>query len=97
MKEQHLTKKDWESIQQPLAKDGFTNSTFDKLYSHKTKNPFKGTDRDRNNKKNWVKVDEEPQVDLCPICGKNKFLDQEICGDCFLNNKKIPCKRKPKK
>lgn len=89
-----MSKEDFNSIQQPLEKDGWSNPTFDKLYSHKTKNPFKGTDRDRVNKKNWVKID-EPNIDRCPLCGKNKFIDQEICGDCFLN-KKMPCK-KPKK
>jgi ribosomal protein L32 len=78
-----MNKQDWESIQQPLAKDGFTNSTFDKLYSHKTKNPYKGTDRNRNNKKNWTTLD-EPNIDKCPKCKGNKFIDQKICGSCFM-------------
>ena len=38
--------KDLRSIQQPLDKDGFTNSVFDKLYPDK--NPWRGTERDRN-------------------------------------------------
>ena len=45
-----LSNADLASMQQPLAKDGYSNESFDKLYGHKTKNPFKGTERDRGRK-----------------------------------------------
>jgi len=45
---QILTGKDEDAIQQPLDnKTGRTNPRFDKLYGHKTKNPWAGTERDR--------------------------------------------------
>lgn len=44
------TGKELADIQQPLAKDGFTNPYFDKLYGKK-KNPWAGTERDRSNRK----------------------------------------------
>lgn len=36
--------------QQPLEGDGYSNNEFDRLYGHKTKNPFHYTERDRRNK-----------------------------------------------
>ena len=44
-----LTGKDLADIQQPLSKDGYSNDHFDKLYGE-DKNPYKDTERDRNNK-----------------------------------------------
>jgi len=44
-----LSKKDLEDIQQPISKDGYSNPHFDRLYG-KDKNPYTGTERDRNNK-----------------------------------------------
>ena len=43
------TTKELADIQQPISKDGYTNSYFNKLYG-KDKNPYTGTDRDRSNK-----------------------------------------------
>lgn len=49
---QILSNDDLASIQQPLdRKTGRTNPVFDKLYGHKTKNPWHGTERDIKNKK----------------------------------------------
>ncbi len=44
-----LSGRDLADIQQPLAKDGYTNPHFDKLYG-KENNPSTGTERDRKNK-----------------------------------------------
>jgi hypothetical protein len=43
---------DMKDIQQPLDyKTGWSNPTFDKLYGHRTKNPYHGTERDIKNRK----------------------------------------------
>jgi hypothetical protein len=65
-----LTKKDWESIQQPLSKDGYTNPDFDRLYSHKTKNPFKETERDRSKRKPQILGGFGDGSNKCSLCGK---------------------------
>lgn len=55
-----LTKQEWESIQQPLDyKTGRSNPEFDRLYGHKTKNPFTGTERDVKNKRVRVFLGED--------------------------------------
>lgn len=47
-----LSDADVAAMQQPLDnKTGRTNPLFDKLYGHKTKNPWSGTERDVKNKK----------------------------------------------
>ena len=50
---QVLTSKDLADIQQPLDKDGWSSSRFDELYG-KNKNPYKGSERDRKNRKDIV-------------------------------------------
>jgi hypothetical protein len=41
-------------------KTGKVNPNFDKLYSHKTKNPFWGTERDKNkDRKEYIKTKDE--------------------------------------
>ncbi|RLG68519.1 MAG: hypothetical protein DRO11_08995 [Methanobacteriota archaeon] len=45
-----LTAKELDDIQQPIDKDGYTNDRFDELYG-KDKNPWRGTERDRSNRK----------------------------------------------
>ncbi len=45
-----LTNKELADVQQPIDKDGYTNDCFDKLYG-KEKNPWRGTERDRSNRK----------------------------------------------
>lgn len=40
------TGQDSKELIQPLGKDGYSNPAFDKLYGHKTINPFWGTERD---------------------------------------------------
>ena len=45
-----MTGRDLADIQQPLSKDGYSNPHFDRLYG-KDKNPYKGTERDRDNKR----------------------------------------------
>lgn len=60
--EKKLSKKDWESIQQPIdyKKTGKVNPEFDRLYGHKTKNPFWGTERDPNKpRREYVKIKDE--------------------------------------
>lgn len=48
-----IDKNEWKSIQQPLdKKTGRSNETFDKLYG-KDKNPFTGTERDREKAKKY--------------------------------------------
>ncbi len=81
-----MTSKDLADIQQPFAKDGYTNDHFDKLYGHKTKNPGWGTERDRKLRKNsgFVHIPNESELSKCPKCGKAMFIDQEICGECFM-------------
>jgi hypothetical protein len=58
----HLPKRhseeDINAMQQPLAKDGYSNDRFDNLYP-KTKNPFHNTERDRKGKKTTVGYSEE--------------------------------------
>ena len=47
------TKQEWKDIQQPLdPKTGYANEQFDKEYS-KEKNPWTGTERDRNNRRKY--------------------------------------------
>jgi hypothetical protein len=46
-----LTNKQEADIQQPLAKDGYSNDYFDKLYGKVSKNPYTGTERDRSKRK----------------------------------------------
>ena len=41
-----LTNQDLAEVQQPLARDGYSNDTFDQLYPD-TPNPWRGTERDR--------------------------------------------------
>lgn len=67
----HSKKKDWEAIQQPLAKDGYSNPEFDRLYSHKTKNPFKGTERDRTKRRSYQRGFGKG-TNICNVCG-NKY------------------------
>ena len=56
-------RKDWADIQQPIDfKSGKVNKAFDQLYSHKTNNPFWGTERDYNKtRKERVKIETEYQ------------------------------------
>ena len=50
------TSQELKDIQQPIDKDGYTNEWFDELYG-KEKNPWRGTERDRSNKKSSVVLD----------------------------------------
>jgi hypothetical protein len=68
-------------MQQPMAKNGYTNPNFDKLYG-KSKNPWHGTERDLNNKKTIARV-EIPDMDECPVCKGKMFPDQKLCGYCW--------------
>ena len=56
-----MNKQEWQDIQQPIDfKTGRVNKNFDKLYSHKTQNPFHGTDRDDNRtRQERVKIETE--------------------------------------
>ena len=56
-------RKDWADIQQPIdPKSGKVNNNFDKLYSHKTQNPFHGTELDPNRtRQERVKIETEYQ------------------------------------
>ena len=45
-----LTAQQQRDALQPLDKDGFTNEAFDRVYG-KDKNPFRGTERDRDKRK----------------------------------------------
>jgi hypothetical protein len=80
----NLSSEDKKSIEQPIDKDGWTNDRFDKLYGHKTKNPFRGTERDRHNKKATFGSLEVPDTLTCPTCGGSMFTYQEVCGSCYL-------------
>lgn len=81
-----FTGKEIDSMQQPLAKDGYTNESFDKLYGHKTKNPWRGTERDRSGKGKYQSVPDPLETDRCPACGGRKFVYQSVCAECFRKN-----------
>ena len=83
------TAKEMDAIQQPLDnKSGYSNPRFDKLYGHKAKNPFHGTERDILNKKNYHF---EENVEECEECGKRaEFIGKEngeikyrLCRECY--------------
>jgi hypothetical protein len=77
-----LNSREEDVIQQPLAKDGYSNDRFDKLYAHKTKNPFHGTERDRRGRKTQVSL-ESPAESKCPRCGAEKFEGMKYCFKCL--------------
>ena len=79
-----LTNQDLAEVQQPLARDGYSNDTFDQLYPD-TPNPWRGTERDRKVRVNkTMMIIECPELFPCPLCGENKFEWQEVCGSCFI-------------
>ena len=47
-----LTAKDRIALQQPLAKNGYSNPWFDKFFG-KDKNPYTGSERDRSKRKRY--------------------------------------------
>jgi peptidoglycan hydrolase-like protein with peptidoglycan-binding domain len=67
-----VTKKDIDSMQQPLAKDGYSNDRFDELYGSKTKNPFHNTERDRRGKRTTIGYSEEYEQGWERIFGKKQ-------------------------
>jgi len=79
---QILSNKDMDSIQQPLDyKTGYENERFTKLYGKK-KNPVSGTERDAKNRNRFTSVT-YPEKSVCPKCGGNKFVYQEVCYKCL--------------
>lgn len=59
----HLSSQDQREAQQPLDyKTGYSNPVFDKLYGHKTKNPYWGTERDLSLRKNILTVPKQKKV-----------------------------------
>jgi hypothetical protein len=66
------SKEDQDSIQQPIAKDGWTNDRFDKLYGHKTKNPWSDTERNRALKKSVFAFNEKYADGWTRIFGKHE-------------------------
>ena len=84
--------KDLADIQQPLDnRTGYSNPHFDKLYGHKTKNPFWGTERDIKNRK-MTEKDWSVSYPICDKCGKkvhitsirNGEIEYQLCQDCNL-------------
>ena len=81
-----ITGQELKEIQQPIAKDGWSNDTFSKLYG-KDKNPATGTERDRSFRRDGFVSLEEVEESKC-ICGNDKFVWQEVCADCYLEVKR---------
>jgi hypothetical protein len=77
-----LSNKELAEIQQPLAKDGYSNDNFDKLYGNKTKNPFWNSERDRKKRKRIV-ASRDDQADNCPRCGQEKPQGMKYCFKCL--------------
>jgi hypothetical protein len=88
------TSQELRAIQQPLSnKTGYSNPQFDKLYGHKAKNPFHGTERDVVNKKNYP-IGRSPKYgDECDNCNEraeysskvNGLLEWKLCAKCYHN------------